>query len=51
MAMIKNHGRSAMRPWAAAAGRQAVGSGSGGSDRIGDDLAKIDLLLKSIVLS
>ena len=30
--------------------RRAVGGGSGGSDRIGNDLAKIDFLLKKYVL-
>ena len=35
---------------AAAAGGRAVGGGSGGSDRIGNDLAKIDFLLKNAVL-
>ena len=50
MAMIKNHGRPAVRPRsAAAAGGRAVGGGSGGSDRIGNDLAKIDFLLKNAV--
>ena len=38
------------RPRAAAAGEWAVGGGSGGSDRIGADLAKIYFLLKKAIL-
>ena len=48
MAMIKNHGRPAVRPRAAAGGR-AGGGGWGGSDRIGADLTKINFLLKNAV--
>ena len=52
MAMIKNHGRPAVRPRSAAAaggqaGGRAIGGGSGGSDRIGNDLAKMYFLLKN----
>ena len=52
MAMIKNHGRPAVRPRSAGGGggRAGGGGGSGGSDRIGNDLAKIDFLLKNTVL-
>ena len=55
MAIVKNHGRPAVRRRAAAAavGRavgRSDGGGSDGSDRIGNDLAKIDFFMKNAVL-
>ena len=48
--MIKSHGLACGEAAGGCGGGRAGGSGSGGSDRIGDNLAKIEFLLKNIVL-